>query len=345
MVRLHWFDSSGSVTVLRLHPPNDSAGPGSTINGQEISGGENPAAVSPVGPASVGAVSAFLSPVSIDEPPADYVARHGRIETEFAHLTQDSGNVSWIVEAAEGRLFIKTAGTDAAPPPGAATPYWDLAGRITTLRNAIALARSCDHPALPPLLNVIESPLGPMLIYRAVAGELIGITNRPGVSRDELRTEPASAYQRFAQLPAVDQLAVFDTLIDLHEQLAAAGWVAEDLYDGCLIVDFSTLRLHVVDLDEYRRGPGRNEMGRMFGSTRFMAPEEFELGAPIDQATTVFTLGRLVTHFATRLTEDPERFCGPAALAEVVERATRPERRERYQRVADFATAWRSARS
>lgn len=290
-------------------------------------------------------MSAFLNVTAIDETPADYVARQGRIETEFSHLTQDSGNVSWIVETPEGRLFIKTAGTDAPPPPGAATPYSDLAGRVAGLRNAIELARSCDHPALPALLNVIETPIGPMLIYTAVAGELIGITNRPGVSRADLRKEPASAYQRFAHLPSADQLTIFDTLIDLHRCLAEHGWIAGDLYDGCLIVDFSTLELHVVDLDEYRRGPSRNDMGRMFGSTRFMAPEEFELGAPIDQRTTVFTLGRLVKHFGTRLTEDPVQFCGPAALAAVVERAVQPCPDDRYPTVAEFAAAWESARS
>ena len=90
--------------------------------------------------------------------------------------------------------------------------------------------------------------------------------------------------------------------------------MASDLYDGCLLVELSTGRLTVVDLDAYRRGPGRNTMGRMFGSRRFMAPEEFELGAPIDQRTTVFTLGRLAWHFGTRLTERAEAFCGPPAL-------------------------------
>lgn len=289
-------------------------------------------------------MSAFLSTTAIDEPPAGFVARHGRIEAEFSHLTQDSGNVSWIVDTDDGRLFVKTAGTQ-APPPGAATPYSDLAGRIASLRNAIELARSCHHPALPRLLNVIETPIGPMAVYTAASGELIGITNRPGVSRDELRADPASAYQRFAHLPAADQLAVFDVLIDLHRHLADRGWVAGDLYDGCMIVDFDTLELHVVDLDEYRRGPARNEMGRMFGSSRFMAPEEFELGAPLDERTTVFTLGRLVKHFGTRLTEDPARFCGPAALAGVVERATRVDRNDRYRSVGDFADAWQSARS
>ena len=48
--------------------------------------------------------------------------------------------------------------------------------------------------------------------------------------------------------------------------------MACDLYDGCLIVDLGTGSLKVVDLDTYRRGPSVNDMGRMFGATRFMAP-------------------------------------------------------------------------
>lgn len=295
-------------------------------------------------PIALTLVSAFLSVTEIDQSPSEYVARHGRVETEFSHLTHDSGNISWIAESPEGRFFIKTAGTDAPPPPGAAVPYSDRAGRIATLRNAIELARSCDHPALPRLLNVIETPIGPMLVYTAVSGELIGQVNKPGVSRDELRTDPASAYQRFARLAADDQLPIFDTLIGLHRDLAELGWVAGDLYDACLIVDFATMTLHVVDLDEYRRGPSLNTMGRMFGSSRFMAPEEFELGAPLDQRTTVFTLGRLVKHFGTRLTEDMTQFWGPEALAAVVECAVRPERAERYATVAEFADTWDAAR-
>ena len=85
-------------------------------------------------------------------------------------------------------------------------------------------------------------------------------------------------------------------------------------------------------------------MGRMFGSTRFMAPEEFELGAPVDERTTVFTLGRLAWHFGTRLTERAERFCGPPDLVAVVRRACERAREERYAGVADFAAGWRRAR-
>lgn len=184
-----------------------------------------------------------------------------------------------------------------------------------------------------------------MLVYQAVAGDLIGVASKPipgGSAR--LRQDPTSSYQRFARLPAAELLAHFDTLIELHRDLAYAGWVASDLYDGCLIVDFTNHTLHVVDLDNYRKGPTHNDMGRMFGSSRFMAPEEFELGATIDQRTTVFNLGRLAWHFSTRLSETDDQFCGSPGLASVLKQATATTPGQRHQSVAEFAAAWTAER-
>lgn len=282
-------------------------------------------------------MSSLLTVATIDEDPSDFVRRQGTVLEEFGRLTQDSGNVSWLVDVGDRRLFVKTAGTDAPPPAGAVVPYFDHAGRVDLLRNAVLVARSCDHPALPRLLNVIESPTGPALVYAAATGELVH------VPRAE-RGDPDSTYRRFAHLPADGLLAVFDVLIDLHVALAAAGWVAVDLYDGCLIVDLATASLKVVDLDSYRRGPSVNDMGRMFGSSTYMAPEELRLGEVIDQRTTVFTLGRLAWHFGTRLTERPADFCGPAALAAVVQQACRPSPSERQPSVRAFADGWWAAR-
>jgi serine/threonine protein kinase, bacterial len=286
---------------------------------------------------SVARVPALLSVTAIADDPDRYLAEQGTIVDTFDHRTQDSGNVSWVVEVEGRRLFVKSAGADTAPAPGAPVPYLDHAGRVALLRNAVTLARSVSHPALPRLLNVLESPWGPVLVYEAAAGELVGVHR-------EHRADPASAYQRFARAPAALVIGAFDQLIDVHVALAEQGWVAVDLYDGCLVVDFATGRLAVVDLDTYRRGPSTHDMGRMFGSTLYMAPEEFELGAPIDQRTTVFTLGRLAWHFGTRLTERPSEFCGPAGLAEVVQQAIRPSREERPATVAELADAWRRTR-
>jgi serine/threonine-protein kinase len=281
-------------------------------------------------------VSELLTVTSIAEHPGTFVRRHGLVVTEFGHLSQDSCNLCWLVDTSAGRLFVKTAGS-AGPQPGAPVPCLNHEARVRLLRNAIELAASCRHTALARLLNVIESPAGPALIYEAAVGELVGVAR-------ERRADPASAYQRFAHLPADHLLAIFDVLLDLHAVLAKAGWVAGDLYDGCLIIDFATERLTVVDLDNYRRAPSTNDMGRMFGSTRFMAPEEVELGAPIDERTTVFNLGRLVWHFGTRLSERVEDFCGPPALAQVTQQACQPSRIARPPSVASFVDAWTSAR-
>lgn len=267
-----------------------------------------------------------------------YVRRHGTVVEQFDHLTQDSGNVSWLVEVEEQRLFVKTAGGQNCANPGGSVPYFDHAGRVKLLRNAVELAQSCSHPGLPRLLNVIESPSGPALVYEAARGDLVHVGS-------ESRDDPDSAYQRLARLPADQLLGVFDVLIDLHVDLAAAGWIAVDLYDGCLIVDFASGSLAVIDLDTYRRGPSVNDMGRMFGSSRFMAPEEFELGAVIDERTTTFTLGRLVWHFGTRLTETAQDFCGSTRVAHVVRQACQESPSERYATVGAFGRAWMAARS
>jgi serine/threonine protein kinase, bacterial len=273
----------------------------------------------------------------IDEDPSAYVRACGTVLRVFNHLSQDSGNVSWLVESEGRRLFVKTAGTTDPPVPGAPVPYFDHAGRVRLLRNAVDLARSCDHHALAALLNVIESPTGPALVYEAVSGELIHVPS-------EQRGDPASAYQRLAHLPAAELFGLFDTMLDLHVALAAKGWIAGDLYDGCLMVDFDARKLSVIDLDSYHRGSTTNTMGRMFGSTRFMAPEELELGARLDERTTVFTLGRIVWHFATRLTEDPAEFCGTRGLAGVIQKACQPSPTDRYASVAELGNAWKGAR-
>ena len=80
----------------------------------------------------------------------------------------------------------------------------------------------------------------------------------------------------------------------------------------------------------------------MFGSTRFMAPEEFERGATIDQRTTVFTLARTALIFLGDGTADPAAFRGSAAQLDVLERACAPDPADRFGTVAGFRTAWRA---
>ncbi|WP_083958024.1 hypothetical protein [Herbidospora mongoliensis] len=220
------------------------------------------------------------------------------------------------------RYFVKTAGR-----PGH-TPFLTHAQRVDLLRNAVRLGRTYRHPALPALHTVIDSAHGPMLVYNWVDGELLGVPR-------EHRDDPESSFQRFRDLPADRVLAALDTIFDVHDLLGGAGEVAGDFYDGCLIYDFTTHRLSLVDLDNYVPAPHRNEMGRMFGSSRFMAPEEFTRGALIDQRTSVFTMGRTAQIF---LGDD---FGGP--LYQVTARACHAHPSDRYSSLPEFCTAWRNA--
>ncbi|MBZ9609183.1 hypothetical protein G9F73_015430 [Clostridium estertheticum] len=63
--------------------------------------------------------------------------------------------------------------------------------------------------------------------------------------------------------------------------------------DGSIIYDFETNKTIICDIDFYTKNPFINTMGHMWGSSRFMSPEEFEKGATIDEITNVFTMGAM----------------------------------------------------
>lgn len=277
----------------------------------------------------------LLDITSITQTPESYLNTIGTIFTIFGEHSQDSGNISYGVSLGSEKYFIKTAGYPDDPKPYLSHPQ-----RVALLHNAVRLRRSCAHALLPQLHQVIESPHGPLLIYDWVAGELIGA--------DRITCkDPESAFQRFRRLPVAEILRVLDLIFDLHHALARSGWIAVDFYDGCMIYDFERQILHLVDLDMYRPAPFTNHMGRMFGSSRFMAPEEFELHAPIDQRTNVFTMGRTAAIFLSESSDgtlEQSAFRGSNALYDVIRRACHADRHKRFESLATFYAAWKQAR-
>ncbi len=268
----------------------------------------------------------------IYQEPDLYLHNVGDVFALFDEEIQDSGNISYGVQTEGERYFVKTAGYPDNPDP-----YLSHAERVSMLRNAVHLRQGCGYHTLPTLHQVVESPTGPLLVYEWVNGELV---RTDAATRDH----PQSTFQRFRRLPSEEILDVLDQVYELHYQLARKGWIAVDFYDGCMIYDFNQQELHVIDLDLYRNAPFVNEMGRMFGSTRFMAPEEFELGARIDERTNVFTMGRTAAVFLSDGTLDREPFRGSDAQYEVVRRACRDDRNERFDSMGEFYRAWGQAR-
>jgi serine/threonine-protein kinase len=258
------------------------------------------------------------------ETPEDFLRERGTLFARFDQATQDSGNISYGVLSDGQRFFVKTAGAPDEPA------FTDHDGRVYWLRNAVRLAAALQDAVLPPLLNAIESPHGPLLVYPWVNGESV---RTPA----EQRTDPRSPFQRFRRLPLGRLVDALTDIFRVHAALAARGWIANDFYDGAMLYDFDRTQLHLIDLDLYRSAPFTNDMGRLFGSTRFMAPEEFERGATIDERTTVFTMGRCIQLFVDP-TSDVRR-----NLHDVAERACQPQPSNRWPHMADFYAAWRQA--
>lgn len=231
------------------------------------------------------------------------------------------------------RFFVKTAGN-----PNLDVGHLNLEQRWALLRNAARIGQAYRHHALPQFHSLIESPHGPILVYDWVDGELLGVPR-------SMRDDPASALFRFRNLPVDRIVTALDVVVDMHDVLGRAGEVVGDFYDGCLIYNFDQHRLSVIDLDNYHPGPYRNDMGRMFGSTRFMAPEEFNKGATIDQRTSVFTLGRTVLIMLGDGTANREAFRGPAALWTIAVQACRPLPENRHRNLTEFSAEWRAVRS
>jgi serine/threonine protein kinase, bacterial len=200
--------------------------------------------------------------------------------------------------------------------------------------SAEMLINRSVHPGTHQITTITSKPR--TSLAATVPGELIGVER----SR---RADPASPFQRFRALPISDLLTSLNVVFDFHRSAAELGWVAVDFYDGAMIYDFATQSMCLIDLDNYRDQPFTNEIGRMFGSTRFMAPEEFELGAIIDEVTTVFTMGRVISVFLSDGTLELTPFRGDRAFYEVMIRACQPERKERFPSMKAFHAAWLAA--
>ncbi len=165
-----------------------------------------------------------------DQEPATYLGQVGSVFAFFDARTQDSGNVSFGVEAGGRRWFVKTAGD-----PADSQPFLSHEARVALLINAQRFAQAVSHPALRALRGVIRSAWGPMLVYEWVQGELLNV---PAARRDD----PESALQRFRSLPTDELTAAISTILDAHLELCRAGWVACDFYDGSVLYGFAARR-------------------------------------------------------------------------------------------------------
>jgi serine/threonine protein kinase len=251
-----------------------------------------------------------------------FTTRWGRV---FAVLDQqDSGNLCLGIEGPAGRVFVKYAGAPTVRYDGA------VEAAVANLRRSAEVYRALAHPSLVRLREAVDVGAGHALVF--------DWTDATPVGRQYDRSHVVRSLSAQARADAVQQI------YDFHVHAVARGWVAIDLYDGSVMLDAVSGRVTLCDLDLYEQGPVVNRMGRMWGSTRFMSPEEYRLGAPIDEVTNVFALGALAhTFLGDDATKSREAWVGSDAQFEVAARALHAERDDRWPSVAALAGAWRAA--
>ena len=187
--------------------------------------------------------------------------------------------------------------------------------------------RALRHPALIRLRETADLPHGHALVFDWTDAVPLG---RQFAQRELL-----------ADLAPRERAAAVLQIYRFAAHAAARGWVAVDLYDGSVMLDRATGSVVICDIDFFAPGPFENRMGRMWGSSRFMSPEEYTLGSRIDEVTNVFALGALAhTLLGDDDAKSREAWTGTDAQYEIAARALRPDRGDRWPSVAELADTW-----
>lgn len=150
-----------------------------------------------------------------------------------------------------------------------------------------------------------------------------------------------STAAQFQALPVEEKLAIYNDILSFHMFVHQQGYIAVDFYDGCLLYDPEHKALRICDIEFYRLGPFTNEMGRMWGSGRFMSPEEFTLCAVIDERSNVFAMGATAFQlFGGGAERDIAAWPLSRARYDIARKATENAPALRYPSIAALQEAW-----
>lgn len=251
---------------------------------------------------------------------------------------QDSGNLSFGVEKDGKRYFVKYAGAKPLTYDGSTEEA------VRRLMEAVPLYDALKADALIRLMSHFEVEAGYVAVFDWALGECL---HSHWLFAGEAKlSHPDSPFFRYRQLPVKKRLASLDVIYSFHEHVESQGYVAVDFYDGSILYDFASDETRICDIDCYRMKPTVNDLGENFwGSTRFKSPEEFILGAPIDEVTNVYNMGAVAFVLLGGASDRSlAKWEAGQALYDVAARAVNPERELRYSSVAEFKLAWDRAK-
>ena len=239
---------------------------------------------------------------------------------------QDSGNICFGVRDGEKKYFVKFA--------GAPTYRSEITAKeaVENLKRPMHLYTELAHENLIRLIEAGEMGGGYAAVFEWTDAISMG------------RMYPLQ-HKAFMELPVKTRLQIFEDVLRFHIFAAEKGYAAVDLYDSTLMYDREQGRTFLCDIDFYRKAPFVNEMGRMWGSSLFMSPEEFERGAVISETTNVYTLGAMAFALFANYRREAEAWTLTPELFAVAQKATRNERDERYGTLTELLEAWTAAQS
>ncbi|QGQ93820.1 serine/threonine protein kinase [Paenibacillus psychroresistens] len=266
----------------------------------------------------------------------DWLTRLGTVFCVFDQ--QDSGNISFGIQNGTTKRFVKFAGASTLEYSG------DPQEAIERLKQAIPVYEALNHPRIIKLVDHFEAAGGYALVFEWFEGECL----HPHWSfpPPAKYNDPNSPFYRYRQLPVEQRLLSLNSIFSFHVDVEARGYVAVDFYDGSILYDFNSHTTMICDIDYYQQKPFINTMGRLWGSSRFMSPEEFELGASIDGVTNIFNMGAIAFGLiGGELDHAYSKWEAGKALYDVALKATEPKRNERYTSMADFYKYWMEAQN
>jgi serine/threonine-protein kinase len=252
-----------------------------------------------------------------------FISNYGKVFKVFDK--QDSGCICFGVHSKDKRLFIKFAGAKTIRYKGTKD------NAILVLKSACKVYMDLRHRNLVSFINGVDIKNGYLAIFEWTDAECMG-------KQYECR-------YKFFELSLIDRIHIFEDILEFHRFVSEQGYVAIDFYDGSIMFDFSSKRTIICDIDCYSKMPYINSMGRMWGSSRFMSPEEFKKGSLLDEVTNVFLMG--ATAFALlgdASDKTLQKWNAGKELFAVAEKAVSKDRENRYQSINEFIIAWTNAR-
>lgn len=238
---------------------------------------------------------------------------------------QDSGNISFGVQKGNVKRFVKYGGAQTLNYSG------EPREAVNKLKKAKNVYKELEHAYLVKLVGHLELPAGFALVFEWFDGLNI-----------QKNSEPSSAYQRFKKLPLDLRLQSLTTIFEFHAHVERNNYVALDFYDGSILYDFEQHITKVCDVDLYHIKPFYNQMGRLWGSSRFMSPEEFSLASEIDGQSNVFNMGAIAFALVGgTLDRSYSNWEAGEELYQVAKKAVEKDRNSRYASLFDFYTEWK----